>query len=375
MTELKAELERAARDSKYQRQIAEGLERALERARDLEKEEPALEWDIDSARIIIFSDHHKGARNHADDFRRCERAYNTALGYYLTKGFTLIELGDVEELWEERDRKVVKKYQYVLEKTAEFSRRKRYLRFWGNHDDLWSFPDRVKSRLGPIFGEDLKVYEARTVRILRQGRELGLLFLVHGHQGTTESDKFGWFSRIPVRFVWRPIQRVFKISLNTPAKEWVLREKHNIAMYLWAQGQSKTVLIAGHTHRPVFKSKTHAQQLEDRVEDARRALSADPTNEAFSDALAELTAEQEWVRSQGRGLGERGPEGEASVTMDRPSYFNTGCCCFVDGDVTGLEIRDGEIRLVRWPDDEDKPKPQYLARMPLEELFPDQDGK
>jgi hypothetical protein len=32
----------------------------------------------------------------------------------------------------------------------------------------------------------------------------------------------------------------------------------------------------------------------------------------------------------------------------KPSYFNSGCCAYSDGSITGIEIADGEIRLVRW---------------------------
>ena len=39
----------------------------------------------------------------------------------------------------------------------------------------------------------------------------------------------------------------------------------------------------------------------------------------------------------------------AAFQVRPPCYFNTGCCSFPDGDVTGLEIADEEIRLVRWP--------------------------
>ena len=49
------------------------------------------------------------------------------------------------------------------------------------------------------------------------------------------------------------------------------------------------------------------------------------------------------------------------IPIDPPCYFNTGCCCFGDGDVTGIEIADGEIRLVRWPNDEGEPLPKVLA--------------
>jgi hypothetical protein len=57
------------------------------------------------------------------------------------------------------------------------------------------------------------------------------------------------------------------------------------------------------------------------------------------------------------------------VEFRKPSYFNTGCCCYLDGDITGLEISEGEIRLVRWPDDEDRPQPKVLASAKLIDVF------
>ncbi len=32
----------------------------------------------------------------------------------------------------------------------------------------------------------------------------------------------------------------------------------------------------------------------------------------------------------------------------KPSYFNSGCCCFRDGDITGIEITYEKIALVKW---------------------------
>ena len=51
-----------------------------------------------------------------------------------------------------------------------------------------------------------------------------------------------------------------------------------------------------------------------------------------------------------------------------PCYFNTGCCAFADGDVTGLEISAGEIRLVRWPGD-DGYEYKVLQAGNLKEIF------
>lgn len=54
--------------------IGKALTRAFDRADT--STTPAAD-----ARIVIFSDHHKGARDGADDFERCEPAYCAALAW------------------------------------------------------------------------------------------------------------------------------------------------------------------------------------------------------------------------------------------------------------------------------------------------------
>ena len=100
--------------------------------------------DVSGDRYVFLSDLHRGARNGADDFRRAERAFDAALAYYNRLGYTLVLIGDVEELWEERPAAVLKAYprSYALE--APFHRAGRYLRIWGNHDDEWQYPARVR---------------------------------------------------------------------------------------------------------------------------------------------------------------------------------------------------------------------------------------
>ncbi len=53
-----------------------------------------------TARIVIISDCHRGSGNWADDFARNQNAYYAALSAYYRQGFTYIELGDGDELWE-----------------------------------------------------------------------------------------------------------------------------------------------------------------------------------------------------------------------------------------------------------------------------------
>ena len=65
---------------------------------------------------------------------------------------------------------------------------------------------------------------------------------------------------------------------------------------------------------------------------------------------------------------QRRQEGQARP-FPEPCYFNTGCCSFGDGDVTGIEISEGQIRLVRWPDREGRPQPVILQSMALAEAL------
>ena len=51
-----------------------------------------------------------------------------------------------------------------------------------------------------------------------------------------------------------------------------------------------------------------------------------------------------------------------------PSYFNSGCCCFDDGDITGIEIAEGYIRLIRWQAKDNVPKREVLEEIKLSEL-------
>ena len=352
-------------DEDYQRRIRVGLDTALARA---EERFPPL--DLARDRYIIFSDHHRGTRNRADDFRRSERAYNAALARYLRTGYTLIILGDAEELWEERAAPVLKTYEHSIALEAEFHKQGRYLRFWGNHDDEWRTEAAVNRQLQPLFGgKPLKVLEGLKIPVVEGDQELGKLFLVHGHQGTAESDRWSGYSRLVVRYIWRPFQRATGYSLNTPATRWDLRENHNIAMYTWAASQTKLVLIAGHTHRPVFESQSLPAHIKERLDAIEAQLAATPNNDELLQQAGDIAAELEWVRAQENQKPGSEGDAEGTIPMTKPCYFNTGCCSFLDGDITGIEIDKGEIRLVRWPDDQEHPRPQVLEKALLKRVL------
>jgi UDP-2,3-diacylglucosamine pyrophosphatase LpxH len=335
-----------------ERRIHEGLERSYNLAKEQKHE---LNVGIEEARFVIFSDLHRGTRDGADDFLRCEQAYSAALGYYLESGYTLIVLGDAEELWECRPSPVVNSYWATLLLEAEFHKQNRYYKIYGNHDDYWEKESGIRKLLSPIFGPLLQIRENLRL-IFDQGQALSHeIFLVHGHQGDFLSDQSRTISKFLVRYFWRPFQRFTKIKLTTPAKDYNLRDEHSISMYRWAEKKKGLVLIAGHTHLPVFESKDHIGRIEGELEQARSA-----DNLA---RVAELRAELELMKAKMR------EQGGHSFSMAKPCYFNTGCCSFSDGDVTGMEIADGQIKLVRWPDDAGDPKPKVLGYAMLDKVF------
>ena len=334
----------------YQASIARGLDTALDRA-------VRRSWDSREDRVVVFSDLHRGQGDSADDFRNCAETYRRALAFYLGAGYRLVVLGDAEELWEGWPRKVLPTYREILETESRFhtAAGERFIKIWGNHDDLWQYPNQVAKFLSPIFGK-IEVPEGLLVTVTADGAAIGKIFLVHGHQGTGSSDRWGGISRHFVRWIWRPIQRLYKVSLNTPATDFEIRSKHDRAMYEWAANRNDLVLIAGHTHNPVFVSIPHVATLE-RVQDH---LCEKPDHD---DASRHLDREIGWARTEADC---RRP---SAGGRDRSCYFNSGCCCFSNGDITGIELAGGEIRLVLWTAEPMDPSLRILERRPLQAVF------
>jgi UDP-2,3-diacylglucosamine pyrophosphatase LpxH len=333
--------------------IKQDLSRALEGSATL-----PLTLDVGSPhRFIILSDQHKGARDGADEFRLCETAYRSALETYLERSFTLVLLGDAEELWEQGFAPVEAAYSEVLALEGRFPA-SRYYRIWGNHDDDWMSERLVRKRLLPHMPTTV-VYEGLRFDVFDGPERLGTLFMVHGHQGTFFSHKLRGLSRFFLRVFYRPIQRLFRIGRQTPARDACLRAKHDRQMYEWAADQSDLVLIAGHTHRPVWSSRTHLQKLEAELAELERRL--DRESPDIQHRLTELRGQVEERAARYPPCGD--------TIKPLPCYFNTGCCKFDDGDITGIEIEDGVMRLVKWSSEAPGRGSQVLEEGRLKDIF------
>ena len=328
----------------YDARVAVGLSSALRRARRAPGHGGQVHrYDAETDRLVVLSDMHRGKRNRADDFRRCEDAYLRALAHYDQERFTLALLGDVEELWKNRIHEVLASYPEVYAAEAAFHSDGRLIRFWGNHDEEWASPHAVRQELGAVHGgATLHVRESLLLDVALGDTHLGQVFLVHGHQGTGMSDGLAFLARFTVRFVWKPIQHLTAVSRNTPSTNRKVREKHHRAMRRWAEHQERLILIAGHTHRPVFASIAIVDELERRLGMDIDEIERKADDELFWDEIVSDCMDRGW-------LGDDAPcgpprDGEAP----QPNLFNSGCCCFHDGRITGLEFCNGEIRLVLW---------------------------
>lgn len=312
--------------------------------------------DIDSPhRLVVFSDQHKGAGDEADEFRKCKPAYTAALQDYLQRNYTVVLLGDVEELWEQGFKAVRSTHEDVLKLERSFPPG-RYYRIWGNHDDDWMSDKKVRKHLAPYLPTGA-VYEGLRLELSKGAQPLGTVLMLHGHQGRFFDDKTRAISRWFVR-VWRHIQRIFKVGRQTPASNVCLRGKHDTQMYEWAAKQERLVLIAGHTHRPVWSSRTHLQKLEAELRELEK-LPGTPENRSRIEAK----------RAQVEDRAAKYPPCEDTIKT-RPCYFNTGCCKFDDGDITGIELEDGRLRLIKWGADRGQPpRRTVLERGAIAEIF------
>jgi UDP-2,3-diacylglucosamine pyrophosphatase LpxH len=248
----------------------------------------------DTSKIIIMSDCHRGYGNHGDNFLKNQNLFYTALRYYYNEGYTYIEIGDGDELWENRYLSpIITNYNDIFLLMSKFYKKDRFHMLFGNHD-IVKKNEYVKSNiLQKYFDEHhqkyislfphINIYEGL---ILNYKKTKDKIFLIHGHQGDFLNDTIWKFARLLVRYLWKPLELIGvrnPTSAATNDKKKKVTEKRLIDWTI----KNKQMLIAGHTHRAMFPQ-----------------------------------------------IGEH-------------LYFNDGCCINPHY-ITGIEINDGSISLIKW---------------------------
>ncbi len=300
------------------------------------KKGPVISFDPEQ-HFIIFSDQHKGTKNGSDIFAFAEKNYVAALDHYNQNNFTYINLGDGEELWENKVSRVKRKNNPSFQKERLFANREAFIKVFGNHDLYWDNDPLAELNLERIYKRTLPIYEGVVLQTTVNGQALDI-FMTHGHQGDMQSDGNG-FSKWFIADIWGPIQMYLGLNLNTPSVDDHLKTLHNTMMYQWSAQQPGTLLITGHTHQAVFESLTHLERLYRQLEAAN--------NKKDEQVIKDIR--DQIIKRIGNNINTM-----PDFSGYKPTYFNSGCCCFDDGDITGIEIADGYIRLIKWMYDEQK---------------------
>ena len=261
--------------------------------------EEAYEIPMDNkSKFVLMSDCHRGTGDWSDTFLNNQNIYFSALKHYYDNDYTYIELGDGDELWEnKRMSDILDTHSNVFWILKEFYCSGRFHMIYGNHDMVKKKQKFVEKWLYKRLDREELKYESllegicvREGIILKYNNEKKI-FLLHGHQGDYLNDNLWKVSRFLVRYFWKPLENFGVKDPTRAAKNY--KEKNSVDKRLskWAEREN-VMVIAGHTHRSIFPKPKE-------------------------------------------------------VPLEKWPYFNDGSCVHPRC-ITAIEIVNGEISLVKW---------------------------
>lgn len=253
-----------------------------------------VQYFDENSKYVFLSDCHRGDGSLSDEFTKNENTYLFALEHYYQNGFTYVEVGDGDELWEHSDFKHIKNaHSDVFDLLTKFFHEDRLVLIYGNHNILLKNPNYVKknyyinyNEYTEEFNDFLKGIDPQEALILKNKKTSQEILIVHGHQGDFLNDQIWRLTRLSIKYFWRFLHAFGIKNPASPVKNIHRRHKIEKNYSKWIEKQ-KMMLICGHTHR--FKYPK---------------------------------------------------------TKDLP-YFNTGSCIYPTI-ITAVEIIRGNIQLVRW---------------------------
>ncbi len=212
------------------------LDRAFENA-------PLLPVTTNS-KYVFFSDCHRGVGNNNDNFLKNENSYLAALQYYYQYGFCYIEVGDGDELWENRSLNQIKEiHNDVFSQLCRFHHANRLYMLYGNHD-------MVKKNCEPLF-DDFQYHEGI---VLHSELPSINLYVTHGHQADFFNSVLWRLARFLVRHLWAPLEYFGVADPTSAAKNNTKKAKLEKRYISYAQ-DADCLLMTGHTHRPTLCTK------------------------------------------------------------------------------------------------------------------------
>ena len=192
-----------------------------------------------ATRYVFFSDCHRGIGNNNDDFLNNSNICYAALQYYYQYGFTYIENGDGDELWENRNIcKIQRTHHDIYSQICRFRNENRAYLLYGNHDKA------KKDMHSTLF--NFPYYEGL---ILQAGQPSVELRVAHGHQADTFNSVLSFLAGFLVRHLWAPLEQFGILeptrAATNPSKMAKLEKK-----YISYAKKNNCHLLTGHNHKP-----------------------------------------------------------------------------------------------------------------------------
>lgn len=268
----------------------------------------------DKSKIVIMSDCHRGTGDSFDNFIHNQNIFNAALIHYYNNGFSYIELGDGDEMWETNNYKdIVREHIDTFRLLKKFHDDNRFYMIYGNHDILKKYKKTLQDNFYTYYNKatrvneellnNLQVYESLILDYKNHD-----IFLIHGHQVDFFSGTLWRLARFLVRHIWRHLERLGIKDPTSAAKNYNETKRIEKRLKKWSI-RNKKIVISGHTHRPIFP------------------------------------------------------------TLGESLYFNAGSCIHPNG-ITALEIENGNITLVKWMFRLEDDKIISVGRVVVEESTP-----
>lgn len=221
------------------------------------------------SKYILFSDCHRGDNSFADDFSHNRKIFHYALSQYLQKEFTYIELGDGDELWENKFVNIFNANKHVYLLLKKFHDKNRLHLIWGNHDMDYRNPKNVKKNLNYYYDvidgkeKELMINISFSEAIRLEQEDKKSIFLMHGHQADWFNYNFWKLSRFLVKILWRPLQLIGINDPTSPAQNFKELIKVESRIEKWIKNNNNQMTITGHTHRPRFPSQNELPHFND----------------------------------------------------------------------------------------------------------------
>lgn len=191
-------------------------------------------------RYVLISDCHRGNGTTNDNFLRNQNLYYAALEYYFRKGYTYIELGDGDELWENRNlSQIIQIHSQTFALLFRFYQQGRLYFLYGNHD-------MTNRRPAPIGFPAIPHYSGVILEDMLGESDL---YLTHGHQADFLNCQLWPLARLLVRYLWKPLERFGVADPTSAAKNNRRKNTTEKKLAHWADKRD-CLLISGHTHRP-----------------------------------------------------------------------------------------------------------------------------